>query len=265
MYQQKAQILSNSLMGPSYYRISLKCDKGFKDAVPGQFVTLGFTELTGRVLRRPFSIHRIITEGGTVTGIDILYKVVGDCTASLAGLQQGGELDILGPIGNSFPVSDGFQKGFMIAGGIGTAPLVFLAMYLKDKGADLTGFSLFSGGKSKEDLLCIDEFASLNMNIHTVTEDGSAGEKGLVTDHLDAAIRKKKPDVIYACGPMGMLKAVARIAEARNTPCHVSIETVMACGMGACLGCAVETRQDQDTYPHVCIDGPVFNSKDLKL
>ncbi len=105
----------------------------------------------------------------------------------------------------------------------------------------------------------------LGIRTHLATEDGSAGEKGFVTDPLETAIQKNRPDIICACGPVAMLRAVAGIAEVNTVPCRISIETIMACGMGACLGCAVEMKETSDKYLHACQDGPVFDASVLKI
>jgi len=124
---------------------------------------------------------------------------------------------------------------------------------------------VFIGGRSKDDLLCRDDFSKLTVQLRITTEDGSAGDKGLVTDPLAMQVKKNPPDVIYACGPLGMLKQVIGIAEAYTIACQVSIETAMACGMGACLGCAVENKTNPDKYWHACLDGPVFDAEEVNL
>ena len=143
--------------------------------------------------------------------------------------------------------------------------MVFLASALQRKGVDLSRCTAFLGGRSKDDLLCADEFVSLGMAVQITTDDGSAGSKCLLTHPLEMATSANRPDIIYACGPLGMLKCVANIAEAQTVPCQISIETVMACGMGACLGCAVETKKGAAKYLHACVDGPVFDVETLKI
>jgi dihydroorotate dehydrogenase electron transfer subunit len=152
-----------------------------------------------------------------------------------------------------------------VAGGIGIAPMLFLASHLNLKGFDLSDSTLFIGGRNKADLLCRKTFADFGMKVNVATDDGSDGKKGLVIDLLDLTDKKKRPDVIFACGPYAMLKAVAKLSEAHKILCQISIETIMACGMGACLGCAVETNDITDRYLHTCVDGPVFDSKIIKL
>jgi dihydroorotate dehydrogenase electron transfer subunit len=113
--------------------------------------------------------------------------------------------------------------------------------------------------------LCLQELGEFGMRIFTTTDDGTAGDQCLVTDPVEIALSKHRPDMIYACGPMAMLKCLAGLVQAERIPCQVSIETMMGCGTGACLGCAVENRKDPERYYHACMDGPVFDIYDLKL
>jgi dihydroorotate dehydrogenase electron transfer subunit len=154
---------------------------------------------------------------------------------------------------------------FIVAGGIGVAPIPFLISHLLDKSIDRSQCKVFIGGKSKVDLLCSDDFDSLGISVRTTTDDGSFGDQCLVTDPVEIEISDSKPDVIYACGPMQMLSCIVGIAEKHGIECQVSIETMMACGMGACLGCAVESRKDPDRYLHACSDGPVFDANTLNI
>lgn len=212
------------------------------------------------LLRRPFSIHRLIRESGQITGLEILYKVVGGFTEKLIRVSPGDPVDLLGPVGHGFTVTDGFRKPAFVGGGIGVAPLVFLADALIESGIDPSGAVVFLGGRTADDVLCADIFRSLDLPVKTATDDGSLGEKGMVTQPLERWLASNRPDIIYACGPMPMLRSVAEIARKNNSlPCEVSIETVMACGLGACLGCAVNKNDITGKYQHVCIDGPVFD------
>jgi dihydroorotate dehydrogenase electron transfer subunit len=140
-----------------------------------------------------------------------------------------------------------------------------LASTLQINGAELTECNVFLGGRSKNDLLCQDEFLSMGLTVYVTTDDGSMGDKCLVTHPLETASKMRRPDIIYACGPLEMLKCVVGIAEKHTVPCQISIETTMACGMGACLGCAVERKDSSGNYMHACLDGPVFDSKLLNM
>ncbi len=267
MFQDKAQVLWNTPLGPGYFRIGMVCHDGYTHAMPGQFVMLRLPERSAPLLRRPFSIHRLFrTDGGTV-GIEVLYQVVGEMTRALSGVEKGGHVDLIGPLGRGFSIPGNCRQAFIAGGGVGIAPLLFLADVLLANNMSPESVSVFIGGRSEQDLLCGENFARMGIQVVTTTDDGSAGDHCLVTHPLEQAVRATRPDMVYACGPPGMLACVAGIAEAFDVPCQVSIEAIMACGMGACLGCAVESRNDSggsDRYLHACMDGPVFDSGKLK-
>jgi dihydroorotate dehydrogenase electron transfer subunit len=217
------------------------------------------------LLPRPFSIHRLIKKEGVAFGIELLYKVVGKGTRELSFRQPGDYLDLTGPLGKGFTIPGKVEQVKIIAGGIGVAPMIFLVEYLKEQAHDPADLQVFLGGRSKADLLCLEEFSAFGVRVHTTTDDGSSGEHCVVTDPLDDAMAENKPDIIYACGPLEMLVCVAGIADKHRVSCQVSIETVMACGMGACLGCAVVRRNHTDTYLHACLDGPVFDINEINI
>lgn len=265
MHREKTKVLWNRKLGPGYYRMGLACDSRYSNAWPGQFIMLRFPGRITPLLRRPFSIHRIMDDSGHITGIELLYKVVGEGTGELSRLQKNDTVDILGPLGNGFSFSDHDKRIYIVAGGIGVAPLVFLASHLQKKGVDVSACMVFIGGRSKHDLLCGDDFLNIGMKVQMTTDDGSAGDQCLVTHPLEIASSTRRPDIIYACGPVEMLKCVVGIAEKYSVPCQISMETVMACGMGACLGCAVEKKEASDSYLHACMDGPVFEANRVKI
>lgn len=265
MVQKKEQILWNKKMRPGYFKMGLTCHDTYATATPGQFVMLRLADRLFPLLRRPFSIHGVIHNGDRIQGIELLYKVVGEGTQLLSLCRPGDMVDILGPLGTGFSVAENVQHIYIAAGGIGVAPLVFLASTLVKRKLDPGRCVVFVGGRSRHDLLCTDTFLSMGMQVRITTDDGSEGERCLVTHPLEIAVREDPPDVIYACGPLQMLQCVGAIAENHAVPCQVSIETLMACGIGACLGCAVEAKNDKTRYLHACIDGPVFNSKRITI
>ncbi len=265
MIQQSVKVLWNKKLSTAYYNIGLSCSGHYSSAKPGQFVMLGLSGQTAPLLRRPFSIHNLLISNGITYGLELLYKVVGTATTSLAQRKAGDIVDVFGPLGSGFLIPSGTKRIFMVAGGVGVAPLVFLVSDLHRKSIDLSSCRAFIGGRTKEDLLCHNEFLELGVSVLTTTDDGSAGDQCLVTHPLEKALCHAVPDVIVACGPMDMLACVVGIAENREVPCQVSIETMMACGMGACLGCAVDSRIDAKHYLHACIDGPVFPADVLKF
>lgn len=262
---QNAQVLWNRPQGSGYFRMGLGCGSHIQGAEPGQFLMVRLEGQQSPLLRRPFSIHRVIMDQGRVTGFEILYKVVGTGTALLAGAGKGDGIDILGPLGKSFDLRPGHKTCFFAAGGIGVAPFLFLADRMAASGFDMSRVNLFLGGRTADDLLCVTDFEKLGMSPRLTTDDGSRGRQGLVTGPLEEAIKVSPPDMLYACGPLPMLREVMAIADHHDLPCQVSIETIMACGMGACLGCAVKDKQRNDAYRHACVDGPVFDADEILL
>jgi dihydroorotate dehydrogenase electron transfer subunit len=265
MIHQPVKVLWNEKLSQAYYKIGLTCSDHFFAAKPGQFVMLGSAGQRDPLLRRPFSIHKLLISDDIIQGFELLYKVMGTATASLAKHKPGDIVDVLGPLGSGFIIPSRAKRVFVVAGGVGVAPLVFLISDLHRKHADLSGYQVFIGGRTQEDLLCSNEFTDLGVSVLTTTDDGSAGDQCLVTHPLEKALDRTLADVIVACGPMNMLACVAGIAEKHQVPCQVSIETMMACGMGACLGCAVPSRTETQHYLHACMDGPVFPAEVLKF
>jgi dihydroorotate dehydrogenase electron transfer subunit len=265
MIQTDAIVLHNSGIAPSYGRIGLSCGAGFARSQPGQFVMLGFPGTIEPLLRRPFSIHRLIASEGAVRGIELLYKVVGPTTRRLSQLNPGQTVRLLGPLGSAFVLPAGARRLYLAAGGVGVAPLVFFAEDLIRRRPPDLDCRLFLGGRSREDLLCIEDFERIGLAVVPTTDDGSCGDQCLVTTPLEAAIRRTRPDLVLACGPKAMLACVLGIVRQHRIPCQISIETMMACGMGACLGCAVEGRRDPSRFLHACLDGPVFDAEDILL
>ncbi len=203
------------------------------------------------LLRRPFSIHDRF--GRTVR---LLFKIVGRGTARLADKRPGQKVDLLGPLGQGFPEVEG--STLLIGGGLGVAPLLFLAKERRREDQ----LRLRLGAARQRELWSLHEFRSLEIEARFFTEDGSLGHKGLVTAGLAAEL-KKKPAIVYACGPEGMLKEVALAAAQAGVKCYFSLERRMACGLGACLGCAVEARGGG--VRRVCQEGPVFEAGEVIL
>jgi dihydroorotate dehydrogenase electron transfer subunit len=263
MIQTPATVVRNEMVIAGYGRIGLACEAAFIKARPGQFVMLGLPDSIDPLLRRPFSIHRLTGPPPEEVGIELLYKVVGRATRRIARLQVGESVSLLGPLGRGFQVPAAVGSIDFVAGGFGVAPFVFLAQWLKERHPDLSGCRLFLGGRGREDLLCAEDFERLGIHVRLTTDDGSCGEQCLVTDPFAAAVEQSRPDLVLACGPPAMLACVIGIVRRHGIPCQVSIETMMACGMGACLGCAVTARRDPTRYLHACVDGPVFDADDI--
>jgi dihydroorotate dehydrogenase electron transfer subunit len=262
---ETVEVLSNIPLGPGYYRMRLSCHRQYTKAVPGQFVMVRLIPQIDPLLPRPFSIHRLTKQDGRVTALELLYKVVGKGTHALSLKKPGDYIDLTGPLGNGFSIPTGVKHIKIVAGGIGVAPMIFFLDHLKEHGCDLANVQVFIGGKSKADLLCLNDFSATGVPVHATTDDGSSGDRCLVTDPLESAVAENLPDIIYACGPMEMLACIAGIADKYRIACQVSIEAMMACGMGACLGCAVAGRNHSSPYLHACLDGPVFDIQELLL
>lgn len=265
MLQESVQILWNHAVGADCYRLGLAAWPDFSRAEPGQFVMLRFPGQAEPLLSRPFSIHRLIQVAPVTEGLEILYKVVGPFTHRLSEQRQAAEILMLGPLGKGFQIPVNGQRFYLVAGGIGVAPLLFLATYLHAKGVDLSDSTVFLGAKSKNNLLCQPDFDRLGVHVHVSTDDGSAGEQCVVTRSLEHALRHGRADMVFACGPTAMLACTIDLVQEHGIPCQVSIETLMACGMGACLGCAVEMRATGKRYLHACRDGPVFDGRRVSL
>jgi dihydroorotate dehydrogenase electron transfer subunit len=259
--QIRAPILWNREVAPGYRRMALETGKAYAGAEAGQFVMVGLADPSPRLLRRPFSIHRrLMVEGGEV--IELLYRVVGPTTQAMSSLAAGATIDLVGPLGRGFRVLQDVRKVTLVAGGIGVAPMLFLAETLVQRqGTD--GIGVYIGGRNCNDLLCVEEFERLGVPVWTTTEDGSSGDQCLVTLPLERAADRSSPELICACGPPAMLDCVAQIAKERGISCQVCIEAVMACGIGACLGCAVAAEAPDTAFRHVCRDGPVFDAAQL--
>jgi dihydroorotate dehydrogenase electron transfer subunit len=264
MIQSLSQVLRNEMVAPNYGRIALACGGPFARSTPGQFVMLGFPGSIDPLLRRPFSIHRLTVDAGRVIGIELLYKTIGPATRRMSGLNPGDTVSLMGPLGSAFLIPSGTRRIYLAGGGVGVAPLAFLVEWLRGLERPPAA-RLFLGGRSRAELVCVEEFERLGVPVVLTTDDGSCGEQCLVTNPLAAAVRAEPPDLVLACGPKPMLACVLGIARAHGVPCQVSIETMMACGMGACLGCAVTGRRDPARFLHACLDGPVFDSAEIDL
>ena len=193
--------------------------------------------------------------------LQILIKVVGKGTRALADMEPGRVVDIVGPVGRAFDLSSGGLH-VLIGGGIGTAPLLFLAKRLLRDNEPFSIKVLLGACTGDEIATVADDFKSVGVAVELATEDCSLGSQGLVTDLMGGLEQGGGPLTVYGCGHPPMLKAVAGICREKNWTCQVSLETIMACGLAACLGCAV-MRADMNGYVHVCKDGPVFNMDEV--
>lgn len=238
-------------LGERIFQIKLYSPKIAKHAKPGQFCNIKVSENDFPLLRRPFSISNV--EGDSIC---FLFDIHGEGTRLLSQKEKGNVIDILGPLGNGFDISGEYKNAIFVAGGLGSAPFPFLAKKLFDK--EVISFV----GARNYSLILKDDMPNPNV----ATDDGSIGFKGNVVELLSNFIYKNnlKDFRIFSCGPNPMLKALQEYCNENNYDCQISVECAMACGFGICQGCPIETN-DGEGYKLVCKDGPVFNSKDVKL
>ena len=226
-------------------------------AYPGQFIHIK-TDDKITILRRPISIHAV-----NKNVISILFRVKGSGTRALSLLSDGDTLNVLGPLGHGFSLKPRKNDAFvniLIGGGMGVAPLMFLAQKLTNKESNI----VILGASDKNSVLCEKEFKTLNCKVHVATDDGSRGAKGSVTDLLLDLFNKdgfQGKANIYACGPEAMFCSInSIIADKKNVNCQISYEQFMGCGTGICCGCTVKTKTG---YKKACKDGPVFNIREI--
>lgn len=250
MVKERAVIVSQKCIGTDIYDMVLSFPRGAKEAKPGQFIAM-YCEDGTKLLPRPISICGIDAEKGTLR---VVYRIAGEGTRLFSEMKEGDSLEVLGPLGNGFTMKE--EKAIIVGGGIGIPPMLELDKQLSCEKTVVLGY--------RDELFLKDEFESY-ADVVVATEDGSCGTKGTVIDAIKEAGVDGK--VIYACGPMPMLKALAEYAEAHDMEAQISLEERMACGIGACLGCICKTKK-KDYHTNVnnqriCKDGPVFDAKEV--
>lgn len=257
---EDGRVVAQESVGGEYRRLVLHAPGVAKNAQPGQFVHVRIPGLDAYPLRRPFSLYRV--KGPDIL---ILYKTVGAGTRAMNELKPGAPVSVMGPLGKGFPLDRPDAVPLLVGGGYGAAPLSFLAERLPRKGV------VFLGGRTAADVLCLEDFKRLGWEVKIATEDGSMGGKGLVTAvldrWLDASGAMKPAPEIFACGPDGMLRALAGRALARGLTAWLSMDRHMGCGAGVCLACVIRARkpdgQGGEMWARVCKEGPVFEARDI--
>ncbi len=247
------EVTRNHHITADYFALYLKCPDSLPKVLPGQFAEVLVSNSTTTYLRRPFSIYDTDYDKNELA---LLIKTIGDGTRALSRLVEGDKLNLVYPLGNTFSMPQG-KKALLIGGGVGIAPMLLLAKRLHEKGFQP---DTLIGGRSADDIVEPEKYAAYG-EVFITTDDGSAGEKGMVTQHSLFTEKVKEYSAIYACGPDPMMKAIARVAATHDITCEISLENTMACGIGACLCCVVETV---DGYKTSCIEGPVFDTRKLK-
>lgn len=250
-----AQVISQREIAPCIYDLWLETSLA-ASARPGQFIGV-YPKNAATLLPRPISICEVNAEK---TALRIVYRIAGQGTAEFSALKPGDQAAILGVLGNGFPLEAGKGKRcFLMGGGIGVPPILQLAKELEADKSVILGY--------RDGSLFLKEDFERYAGVYVATEDGSAGTKGNVLDAI--AENALEADVIYACGPMPMLRAIKQYARQRGIKAYISLEEHMACGVGACLGCVVKTKEE-DPHSHVhnariCTDGPVFDAEEVEI
>jgi len=301
MIQHIVPVVENVLMAERTYRLRVADPHIGRLLRPGQFVMLRIPHCTDPLLGRPFALYdTTLDSSGSVAGYDLVHLVVGKMTTHMSHLKPGDSVEIWGPLGNGFSLTP-TRHLVMVAGGIGQTPFPAVARaYLglrqygeqrsevrgqksdygdyahdspltnshslparRDSEELTTHLSLCYGVRSASYLAGLDDFRSLGVEVSISTDDGTAGHKGFVTDLVKRALESRNPPTrLMGCGPEPMMRALAKIAASASVPCELSLETPMACGIGACFSCVAKIRQDDDRwdYRRVCVEGPVFDA-----
>jgi len=247
-----AEVLENIEIEKSIFRMTLSLPYISREAVSGQFINV-YTGLGEHILPRPISINEIDSIKGNIV---ITFQAVGSGTQYLGKCAAGTELNVVGPLGNGFDISKKYERNIIVGGGIGIPPLVELCRHIEGQKF------VFLGARSKP--IYESCFRNMGAEVFICSEDGSAGMRGNVVELLESI--QPEGDMLFACGPKVMLKHVSRLAKEHSIPAQVSLEARMACGIGACVGCAIKIQKKDENdwqYLKVCKDGPVFMSDEV--
>jgi dihydroorotate dehydrogenase electron transfer subunit len=256
MFEETARIQSNQRVTSDTWLLRMKSPKIAKSAQPGEFVMVRVRYGMDPLLRRPFSIC-----GTERDSLLVFYRVVGQGTVILTQAKEGEVLSVLGPLGKGFELPAGDVTPVMVGGGIGVAPLFFLAQRLKKRRV-----LFMMGFTSAGEVFTAPHVKGTRTIVSIATDDGSRGHRGFVTDLLEDYLvrsgRGNERHLLFTCGPRPMMKKMAEISSSHSIPCQFSLEASMACGLGACLGCAIKSPDGSGrAYAHVCKDGPVFRTE----
>lgn len=249
--QTECAVVEKKAIAAGIFDVTLHCPDVASAAKCGQFINI---RTEGYFLRRPISICGIDSDKGNIR---IVFEIRGKGTKELADINVHETMDIVGPLGKGFELLSG-KKAVIIGGGIGTPPLVPIAEHYGNNCTVISGF------RNAAAVILQPDYKKSGADVILCTDDGTAGRKGFVTDAFNEVLAKEKPDIVYACGPMVMLKRIAERCIADGIRCQISLEERMGCGVGACLGCACVTHRDgEERFAHVCKDGPVFEAEEV--
>lgn len=250
--QGKYPVMKKTAIARQTYSFEILCPEVTEVATAGQFVHI---RVDGFTLRRPVSICGIDKEKGLLR---IVFEIRGEGTEVLSHINEGTLIDILAPLGHGFTLNPDFKKVVLIGGGIGTPPMLPIASYYGEKATVITGF------RSADAVILQNDFKSTGAETILCTDDGSLEIHGFVTQPFEEIINTQSVDAVYACGPMPMLKGIAKMALDKGIYCEISLEERMGCGIGACLVCACKTKKnDEEYFAHVCKEGPVFKAEEV--
>lgn len=249
------RIVAQTEVAPGHFRMQFDAAEMARAAVPGQFCMVQVAEGLYPFLRRPMCFERFYYDG-----FSILFKVEGEGTRLMSRMGVGQTVSVQGPLGNGFPIDANVERHIIVAGGIGVAPFPGLAEALCS--ACDAAPEVVLAARTRDLLLCEADFRAHGCDVHLATDDGSVGRKGFASDVLEE-LSPSAQCCIYACGPMPMMRAVAKVAEANDATCWTSLEAQMACGDGICLGCVVESTDEREGehMVRVCRDGPVLDAR----
>jgi dihydroorotate dehydrogenase electron transfer subunit len=263
-------IVENTKLARQTYRIRLRCPELARAIRPGQFIMIRMPRGSDPLLGRPFALYdTVLDNSGQLVGLDVVYLVVGKLTGLLAKRKVADSVEVWGPLGNGFPKLSGLDHVGLVAGGIGQTPfLAYIRELLGSRGYGgrtaqraAQRVSVYYGVRSADFLTGVDDFRDAGAQVHWATDDGSAGFQGFVTQLLE---QHEKPQHLVGCGPGPMMKALAELAQRWNVPCHLSLETPMACGIGICFSCVTKVKMPETStgwdYRRVCVDGPIFDA-----
>lgn len=251
-FQGSYKIADMRKIGDDIFDMLVFCPEVAEIARAGQFAHI---RVEGFTLRRPISICAIDPDLGTIR---LVFEIRGRGTAQMARWQAGGAVDMMAPLGNGFTLLEKEALPVLVGGGIGTPPMLELARYYGENATAIIGF------RTADKSMLSADFANTGAYSYLCTDDGTLGRKGYVTDLLRERLESGHADIVYACGPMPMLKAVAALSKAHGVRCQVSLEERMGCGVGACLVCACKTQHGgEEHYSHVCKHGPVFEADEI--
>jgi dihydroorotate dehydrogenase electron transfer subunit len=272
-----AEVISNVRLSSDYNVLGLAAPEIAARTLPGQFVMVKTGERLEPLLRRPFSVFEVIRQNGSVIGLSLLSKRIGPSTALLFDAKTGDRIQCLGPLGRPFAPVTAPDEAWLVAGGVGLAPFVTLAETLRARNVRIR---LYYGARRADELFYLDTFERMGVELVLTTEDGSGGSesnpklrtwvggRSRITVPLERDLKDRPPAaklMIYACGPEGMLAAVAKLASAYGRPSQVSVERVMGCGLGGCYSCVIPVKREdgKSHYVRSCLAGPVFRGNEI--